>query len=510
MTGYIKTVRPNLLGLLDEPINFQQGLNILSGENGTMKSRLLAAIKDGNARPEFVGQSRMLAISPKRNSDRRGAQQIVQQLLQQNRTLAAEIGEKIGRNLNNAGFETYSTIGDIFYLHYNLRAREGGYQKEYMDETLSWFNSFIRTVFPAYELIATWNNDLGAPYLRVKKNGKSEIPIEDLSMGEQEVLALIALLQSAQQETDVFLIDEPEVHLNWSLEEGLFDFIDKLCTTYQKQAIVVTHSRAIFKPSLLPKCQFLCWNDRGTISCTKRLSAPQQRHLTGEAIQIVSSGSGLNPIVYCEDDAHVRVIDTLSSLHGSELRGSPCGNSSNVKSLFTLQRNDRWPNAYFLVDGDNQGNPFPGEDQFIQLEPYCLENIFLDPDVISAVTNREVSEIKKIIYDAIISQRDKILGKNKYTKFVQFLIDELKADQLSYDILKNLDGSSLIGPTSNSLGFHSQLDFEKIYLRHLKETAMLDKFLPGKLLEAVEAGIHVFADPQQTSRRDPVADLLAF
>src|ERR1700694_4371985 len=98
-------------------------------------------------------------------------------------------------------------------------------------------NTVIQSVFQHYRLISAWNEANGAPTIRIRKGASTEFPIEGLSLGEQEVLALVASIHTARDRVDVYLIDEPEVHLNWHLEERLFAFLDDHCETADKQAI---------------------------------------------------------------------------------------------------------------------------------------------------------------------------------------------------------------------------------------------------------------------------------
>ena len=48
--------------------------------------------------------------------------------------------------------------------------------------------------------------------------------IEALSLGETSILALALNVYTTRNSNDVYLIDEPEIHLNWHLEQQLFEF----------------------------------------------------------------------------------------------------------------------------------------------------------------------------------------------------------------------------------------------------------------------------------------------
>ena len=70
--SYIQTVTVNLLNVFQSTLTFQEGLNIVAGENGTLKSKLLGSIRQGSAQVAWAapqGSMRMLAINPKRNTE---------------------------------------------------------------------------------------------------------------------------------------------------------------------------------------------------------------------------------------------------------------------------------------------------------------------------------------------------------------------------------------------------------------------------------------------------------
>src|SRR5438445_76408 len=102
---YILTAEVNILdGLLAGSIPFQPGLNIIGGENGTLKTRLLQEIRAGKITKVPSTNPRVQAVSPKRNSERRSIQTIVQQVRQQNRKLADLINE---RQIQDQAFDNY-------------------------------------------------------------------------------------------------------------------------------------------------------------------------------------------------------------------------------------------------------------------------------------------------------------------------------------------------------------------------------------------------------------------
>jgi predicted ATPase len=478
MNNYIKSIQVNLLNLLTETIDFRAGLNILSGENGTLKTKLLQTVRSGNQMTPNDPRSgvKMQAISPKRNSERRNIEAILHFIRSQNQTISSVLQQ---REIQDRTFEPYPSLGDLFYLLYEKLCKDGGNQREKMESVTAEFNRVIRSVFQEYELVAQWSEESGTPRISLIKRGVTEVPLQDLSLGEQEILALVANLYTSRDSYDSFLIDEPEIHLNWHLEEKLFEYFDQFCKAYDKQIIVATHSRAIFKAKYLRRTQFLYWNDEGKISVGSEISEDQRRRIAGEAIEIIKLGGFSETTFFVEDEAHREVIDSLAKALGHKVIISECGNSSNVKSLFKHSKHESgWENAVFLVDGDNEGNPFPGEDHFIHLKKYCIQNYFLDFELASLVAGKSEDEIRRAILNAIMESKYQILKKNKY---FDFLIDRLTVDDIQATHLAKLDASVIFPAYLKQIGIGFS-DYVRMYVERAVAKRKADAIFPEELI----------------------------
>lgn len=483
MQNFIKHANLNILnGALVGTMQFAPGLNLIGGENGTFKTKLLQNLRSGAAVASVADKAlRIQSINPKRNSERRAAEQIWQQFRQQNRTLDAVLGERVSAQINDSGFENYPSLGDLYYLVFEHRAKDGADRREHMRSVVDEFNAVIQSIFRHYALVAEWDEQSGAPRIRIRKGSATEFPIEGLSLGEQEILGLVISIHAARDRIDVYLIDEPEVHLNWHLEERLFAFLDDLCESHQKQAIVVTHSRAMFAPRYLPKAQFLYWEE-GKVKWGSQLTPEQHRRIAGEAIEIIKLGNFSKPTFFVEDGAHTRFLETLSRCLGASIAITQCGNSANVKSMFRLSELDGgWPNTFFMVDGDNEGTSYPGVARFIHIPVYCTDNFFLNPEHLAAVFSKSLAEVQGLIKEAILSRREQILKRNR---FFDFLIDQLEPHHISYERLAKLDGSEVIDLVAGKLGV-SASELASRVISYLHANALLAVVIPKPLLNAL-------------------------
>jgi AAA domain, putative AbiEii toxin, Type IV TA system len=486
MGNHIARANLNILnGTLQGTMEFMPGLNIISGENGTLKTQLLHSLRGGAAVPaQLDSPLRIQAISPKRNSERRATEAILEYVRQTNRTWETNLNERAGAQINVSGFDNYASTGELYHLIFNHRCKDGSDRRAHMDTVASEFNEIIQAVFPHYRVLATWDDRLGAPRVRLSKNAEVEIPIEALSMGEQEVLSLMLSLSTGRENIDVYLIDEPEVHLNWHLEERLFTFLDNLCESHGKQAIVVTHSRVIFKPMFLPKAQFLSWGEDKRVTWGRELSKQQRTRLAGDAIEIVALGDFSKTTFFVEDSSHAEIIEAIACLKSISINTSQCGNATNVISLYKYQlSNVTWSNAYFVIDGDNQGNPFPADQRFIHLPYYCIENILLDPETLAATSSRSLGDVRKIMLELIVANRNRVFLKNK---FFEFLADSLSVDHMTFDRLKLFDASLIVKGVVSQLGLGSVKEVLPKYLAHAESIGRLSTLIPNQLMQAIQ------------------------
>lgn len=491
MPNYIVSANLNILnGILQGTMEFAPGLNVISGENGTLKTQVLHALRGGAAVSSIAGQTlRMQSISPKRNSERRTAEGILQAFRQSSRTWEANLSERVNAQINLSGFDNYPSIGDLYYLIFDHRRKDGTDQHIHMENVASEFNKVINAVFPNYRLVANWDGALGAPKIRMSKNDDVEFPIESLSMGEQEVLSLVLNVHTSRENVDVYLVDEPEVHLNWHLEDLLFSFLDDFCVAHQKQAIIVTHSRTIFKSRFLPKVQFLSWGEDKKVTWGRELTRKQRSRLAGDAIEIVALGDFSKITVFVEDEMHTKVVGALADMLNVSVNTSLCSSATNVKSLYRHQRlHGPWTNAYFLIDGDNQGNPFPDDDHFIHLPYYCIENLLLDPEILSSVSSRSVDDVRNVMVAVVKDKRNVIFQKNK---FFEFLADGLAAEHMTFERLRAFDASVVLNDIIERLGLVSLSELLPKYLRAAQSAGRLDSLIPSQLLRALRSAVAI-------------------
>jgi hypothetical protein len=489
MSNYINEVQGSILnGLLEGTLSFDKGLNLISGENGTLKTQLLKAIGTSEMRlltelPDVT--PRFMTISPKRELLRSSTRELERYQRSSGLLIDSLLGGHREHPIQDTGTQTYPSIGELYFASWAKRCLDGGDRRTRMRAITEEFNTVISSVFPNYSLHTVWDNIIGGPKIHLRKRGNQQVPIEGLSLGEIDVLSLLMYIFLSRDTFDVCLIDEPEIHLNWHLEEGLFRYLNDFCDTFEKQMIIVTHSRAIFRPPFLDKTQFLVWNDEDKIEVRKELTDEQLARLIGEAVQIIRLADFSQPTFFVEDDTHESVIEALASSLGAQVSVQQCDNCANVTSLYQMaKKTGGWGNAIFLRDGDNEGNRFLRERKFIHLERYCMENYLLDYAVLSRLTNKTESDLKETLL-AVVKGNKKSLAKNPT---VEVHLGQLTMATFTDEFLRTLDASKFLKEYLVALGIDPTTYIEK-YIAACDGAHELKRIFPGALLEFIEQGI---------------------
>ena len=150
----------------------------------------------------------------------------------------------------------YYSIANGFY--YDINTEKKG-KREYFDiESIPSDNQFAEQLFKMFPTPMDFLNTLEECFtlniveefdiILHKKDERERYPYLHLSEGEQQyllVMGLIALSHSSQDET-LFLLDEPDTHINPQWQRSYIDQIKKLCGTEEdkrsKAFFISTHS----------------------------------------------------------------------------------------------------------------------------------------------------------------------------------------------------------------------------------------------------------------------------
>ena len=129
-----------------------------------------------------------------------------------------------------------------------LREKGGEKQREPLSDTLK---DLFRRFFPGKEFDGIKTNDKGELEFAVTVADGKKHDINDLSSGEKEILFGYLRLRNSAQRQSIILLDEPELHLNPKLIQGLPQFYQKhIGEALDNQIWTVTHSDAFLREAI--------------------------------------------------------------------------------------------------------------------------------------------------------------------------------------------------------------------------------------------------------------------
>ncbi len=477
---FIESISVNLFnGIFNSEVRFQNGLNIISGENGTGKTQLIQRLKNDAGR-KFIDNKpsdRIVVFNPLRNAEKRTQEQIVQRLRSQDLNLKKINDALKGFAINDWQLTTYYSFGEIFVLTYEDLFLGGGVTiEEAVNQTKNSFNKILTQVFPQYEIIAEWQDK--QLDLLIKKQEDIKIKINELSRGESEVFALLFSIYASRDHEDIFLIDEPELHLNWDLERGLFRFLDLFCKEQKKQIVVATHSRVVFESEFLPKTQFLAWESGHIIVKDKPTNEIRQK-IAGDALQLITAFDINKAVFYVEDEPQKKVLEFLSSHFSKDFSVFVVNGRPNVQNLCRYLTSEGHKNAYFLADGDNQGIPkeLKKNNQYIQLKKYSIENYFLNSIVLAETANKTEKDIKDAIKKAI-----KTSPEDQHTRSFKALAEVY---DIPDQVLDTYNAKKIIEVVSQSLNLSNGSNLMDKFLEKCKEENNVEEIF-GEITQVIK------------------------
>ena len=221
--------------------------------------------------------------------------------------------------------------------------------------------------------------------------------ITKMSDGERSAMIIASHVITAEPET-VFLIDEPEKHLNRSISQpflsALFD-LRKDCAF-----IISTHEIAL--PIANPKARVLMlrscqWRDDQCVAWDAEViepnsQLPEKARLTEELKRAILGSR--ERILFVEGDSNSLDLQ-LYALLFSNLTVIPKGNCENViNAVLGLRKTQETHDveAFGLIDGDNREKEVDklAENNIFALEVYSVEALYYYSEVIAAVAHQQV------------------------------------------------------------------------------------------------------------------------
>jgi predicted ATP-dependent endonuclease of OLD family len=455
----------------------QRQLTIITGPNGSGKSAVLKKIK------EMHGGTTIL-YNPKRNSLRKAFVQAVNDVDRGNRRKNNLLSE-LSQGWNDTNSLPYPSFQETVVAEFRELLDDPD-PKETFESMLhrisDEYSVLLKEIFPEYKAIG-WKIEKGGLVFKIEKYGKYVVNAEELSTGEQEILSLVFSVNSIKDNCKILLIDEPEQHLNWSLERNLFNYLKKFSRSFNKQVIVATHSRVIFENRFKNNCIYLYFDKNKNIAVSPTAPENIRKQIAGDAVKLLVTSKNTN-VIYLEDDFQERVINKLTQLLKISKKVTPiiAVDKKTVTNLYkTSIQNPNSPafkNAYFLVDGDNKPDKYPDDNRYIHLgKNRCIETYFLDFKCLKNISNRNINEIKKTFCYLVNKIKDEKSKENLLYK------GEIKENDLKPELIKKFNPKKILQPLIRYLGFENEDDFIEKYIQYvIKNKSRLRRIFDEKLI----------------------------
>jgi len=282
-----------------------------------------------------------------------------------------------------------------------------------LNQTLS---ELFQTFFPDKSYTGPRPTPEGVPEFPVKLASGEEHDIDDLSSGEKEILYGYLRLRDSAPKNSVILLDEPELHLNPSLLQGLPDFYHRhLGRALGNQLWLITHSDALLRQSV-GNTNFSVFHMR-TATATpsdvnQALPVRADDELERAIIDLVGDLATYKPhakVVILEGAASEfdrLMVSRLFPRFAQEVNILSGGGRGRVEGLYkllaeasaTVGLGDRF---FAIVDRDTGPPKAPDATTIHTWDRYHIENYLLEPKYVLAaiealVTSSPLSTVENV------------------------------------------------------------------------------------------------------------------
>lgn len=286
------------------------------------------------------------------------------------------------------------------YVIHALRQQGGDplRARELLSHTLQ---ELFSRFFPGKKFQGVTANDQGELEFAVTVHDGNRHDINDLSSGEKEILFGYLRLRNSAQRQSIILLDEPELHLNSKLIQGLPQFYEKYVgADLDNQIWTVTHSDAFLREAI---------SSSGTRVVHMREAGPglaghnQIQEITGRAeeenaiLELIGDIAGYRPggkIVVFEGEGSEfdkRMTAKLFPALDRKMNFVSGGNKATVRRLHRLldSQSDRPRTTFSIIDRDDADHVHADEKRGMYMwDVYHIENYLLEPGIILDVLNR--------------------------------------------------------------------------------------------------------------------------
>ncbi len=296
----------------------------------------------------------------------------------------------------------YANIKSQMAAEYVLEMlrQQGGAATEGRKSLSATLGDLVRQFFPGKTFEGVRSNEAGELEFSVVLGDKQKHDINELSSGEKEILFGYLRLRNSAQRHSVVLLDEPELHLNPKLIQGLPQFYQKyIGEELDNQIWTVTHSDAFLREAL-QSANTRVFHMREARQADLQRNQIQElkkdEEIDDALLELIGDIAGYRPggkVVIFEgenSDFDVRMVGLLFPAYERRMNFVSAGNRRNVRRLHDALEKMKHPQdggrIFSIVDRDNEEER--GRNRRYQWDVYHIENYLLDSDVILGILRR--------------------------------------------------------------------------------------------------------------------------
>lgn len=329
-----------------------------------------------------------------------------------------------------------------------LREKGGDERREPLSETLK---ELFRRFFPGKEFGGVTTNDKGELEFAVTVGDGKKHDINDLSSGEKEILFGYLRLRNSAQRQSIILLDEPELHLNPKLIQGLPQFYQKhIGEALENQIWTVTHSDAFLREAIgSPDTRVYHMKEvnKDETAGSNQVHEIKREEEGEEAIlELIGDIAGYRPggkIVIFEgenSEFDIRMAGRLFPRYERRMNFVSGGNKSTVRRLhqaLEAQEGQRGGGRIFsIVDKDGADGSQDGEDSGrFTWDVYHIENYLLDENVVLEVLQKSTISETGFTKSGEVKQELREIAKEQIEELVEHAVRE-KAHQVITGAIK--------------------------------------------------------------------------
>jgi hypothetical protein len=353
--------------------------------------------------------------------------------------------------------------------------------------------------------------------------------IDELSSGEKELLYGYLRLRNSAPRSSVILLDEPELHLNPRLLQGLPDFYHaNLGRALNNQLWLVTHSDSILR-------QVVGNLDYSAIHMSAPQSGSPQQVSEKNQAALVTANSELDQAVLDivgdlaaykprakvvilegggDTESDVEIVSRLFPVWTQNVNLVPGGSKRRVRDLYDIletatQRAGLSERFFAIVDKDREPEGLPLQGNIYKWDRYHIENYLLEDEYLasacgsvlgsgSGLTGTALDEAllacARSLVDTLVLER---LQAEVNESFINTIVIKASPDTRNpaRDLMPSIGGSLRRLAEVKDKYSESFLDARQSEVRGLLETALTNgewrREFPGRLILKRFVGRHV-------------------